>query len=213
MEEGAANEDAAGRETVSEALVQLADRRVALLVPSLEPLVAALLRPCDLGALERPGDPAPAPGAPDSGDVVDGDARPRLREVELRVADDLGAGQRDEDALGIVVRPVHVDSDPVVERLHLALVARDVRIGLAGDLVDPAQELRAGGERDDVDAGGRGDRRRLDWTEVEREPGIPADLGEPSPTGPGEALGVVLGDVPLDRLEPRVADPAGEGGE
>src|SRR5688500_14680677 len=108
MEEEAANQDLAGRQSVAEALVQLPDRDVALRVPGLEPLVAAPFRPGDLSALERSCDPAPTPGASDAGDIVHGDARPRSREVELRVADDLGAGQRHEDALRVVVGPAHV---------------------------------------------------------------------------------------------------------
>src|SRR5919109_5411483 len=189
MEEGAAQEHAAGREPVAEPLVELADRRVALLVPRLETLVAPLLGPGDLGPLERARDPAAAPGSADAGDVVHGDAGPRLREVELRVADDLSSGQRDEDTLQVVVRAAHVERDPLVERLHLALVAWDVGVGLARHLVDAAQELRAGGERNDLQAGGRIGGRRLERAEVEREPGFPADLGEPSPAGPREALG------------------------
>src|SRR5262249_51781050 len=71
--ERAAHGDRAGAGLVAVLRVETADRLVALLVRSLQALEPVGLRPGDLRALQRCGDPAAAPGALDAREVVPGD--------------------------------------------------------------------------------------------------------------------------------------------
>ena len=121
---------------------------------------------------------------------------------ELRVADHLVAGERDERRLGPVARALHVVGEPVLERLdRVVLEAGDVGKRLDRDLVHAASELGPLGPGDDLDAVGRLDRRRLDLREVEDDALLAPLLDEPAPLREREALRVVVEDRHLDRVE------------
>src|SRR5215213_8279828 len=157
---------------------------------------------------QRPRHTVPAPGAPDGGQVVVRARRPRLRQRELRVADDLVACDGYERRLREIARPLHVVGEPVLERFRLlVLVAGDVGRRLGGDLVDPARELRPIGPAGDLDALRRRDRRRLDPGELEHDALLATHLDEASPPREGEARRVVVGDDHLDFVQAALARP------
>ena len=99
------------------------------------------------------------------------------------------------------------------------LLAGDVDAALAVDLVDPADELGPLRPGDDLDPRGRVEREQL-AVEVERDPQLATDLGEPAPRREADALvvaeldegeqGVVaVGGGPARELrEERRAEPA-----
>ena len=175
-------------------------RLVAELVEGSQAGVAGVDRPRDLGALERAGDAAASPLALDAGHVVERGVRKRLGEGELRVADDLGPGQRHERRLGPVASSFEIVRPPLVERSHLgALLARDVGIRLTCDLVDAADRVGALGPGGDDDAFGRVDLGPGCGAEVEREGRVSPDLREPAAACPVQRRRVPLVDTPVAR--------------
>ena len=94
-----------------------------------------LLRPRDLRPLQRGGDPAPAEGALDAGEVVERAVAPLLQQRELREAGDLAVRERDEDGVRVIAGAAHVAGEPLFERADVVLLlAGDVAGRLACDL-------------------------------------------------------------------------------
>src|SRR5438445_7880255 len=98
--------DAADSGPVAETGVQAAARLVPLLVPRAELLDAVREPPVDLGRLQRACDALATPGSLDRGQIMVGDRRVRLREMELRVTDDLVPGEREDGRRRTVARAV-----------------------------------------------------------------------------------------------------------
>ena len=187
--------DPADSGPVAELLVQATDRRVPLVVARPQLLVAVGLGPADLRRLQRPGDPTTTPGPLDSGQGVVGGGRLRRGE-RVRVADHFAPAKRDERGLGPVTgAALHLVGEPVLERLdQVVLEARNIRKRLERDVVHAAIELGPLGPGDDLDAGGRLDRRRVDLREIEDNALFPPLLDERAPFREGEARGVVVED-------------------
>ncbi len=99
--------------------------------------------------------------------------------------------------------------DPLLVPRCPRVVPGDVRRGFAHDLVHSARELRSVGPRDDRDTAWRGDVRRLEPGEVERDERVAEDLLEAASRREGDAVGV---GVEHPGLELRSAVPARPGG-
>jgi hypothetical protein len=129
-------------------------------------------------------------------------------QAELRVADDLVAGEREERRFGQVAGALHVVLEPVLERLHhLVAVAGDVRERFTGDFVDSADEVRPLGPRHDLHSLGRRDRLGHARGELEDHASVAFDLVKPSLRRERDARFVVFGDRRVDRVDLVLPEP------
>src|SRR4051794_25888156 len=114
-----AHVDPVGLRLIAEALVDPPHGDVPRLVLGEEGAQAGMLRPGDLGALERARNAAAAPGAAEAGQRMPGDAGCR-RHAEPGVAHDLVAVEGDEGRLGQEAGTVEVLAAPFLVRARLA---------------------------------------------------------------------------------------------
>ena len=101
--------------------------------------------------------------------------------------------------------------DPLLVPGCPRVVPGDVRRGFAHDLVHSTRELRSVGPRDDRDTVWRGDVRRLEPGEVERDERVVEDLLEAASGREGDAVGVGVEHPGLELRSAVPARPCGHG--